>query len=163
MLNTSQRRVNKNTLTWWYVFKTSWRCLQDVFARRLEDVLKTSWRCLEDVLKTSCVLKMCWRRLENVLKTYGQDEYIGLDQDVLKTSSEDVRLRRTYSSWSRRLEDVLKTSSEDEDERRLQDVFKMSSSRRMFFGSIQPIYPLICKALVKRKHFHLFYKVQTGN
>ena len=49
-------------------------------------------------------------RLENVLKTYGQDEYIGLDQDVLKTSSED------------------------EDERRLQDVFKMSSSRRMFAG-----------------------------
>ena len=41
---------------------------------------------------------------------YGQDEYIGLDQDVLKTSSED------------------------EDERRLQDVFKTSSSRRMFAG-----------------------------
>ena len=39
---------------------------------------------------------------------------------------EDVRLRRTYSSWSRRLEDVLKTSSEDEDKRRLQDVFKTS-------------------------------------
>ena len=50
------------------------------------------------------------RRLEDVLKTYGQDEYIGLDQDVLKTSSED------------------------EDERRLQDVFKTSSSRRMFAG-----------------------------
>ena len=44
------------------------------------------------------------------MKTYGQDEYIGLDQDVLKTSSED------------------------EDERRLQDVFKTSSSRRMFAG-----------------------------
>ena len=25
----------------------------------------------------------------------------------MKTSSEDVRLRRTYSSWSRRLEDVF--------------------------------------------------------
>ena len=117
MLNTSQRLVNKNSLTWWYVFKTSWRCLQDVFARRLEDVLKTSWRRLEDVLKTFLqdVLKTSWKRLEDVLKTYSQDEYIGLDQDVLKTSSEDVRLRRTYSSWSRRLE--------DEDERRLQDVF----------------------------------------
>ena len=42
---------------------------------------------------------------------------------LTKMSSEDVRLRRTYSSWSRCLEDVLKTSSEDEDERRLQDVF----------------------------------------
>ena len=134
MLNTSQRLVNKNSLTWWYVFKTSWRCLQDVFARRLEDVLKTSWRRLEDVLKTFLqdVLKTSWKRLEDVLKTYGQDEYIGLDQDVLKTSSEDVRLKRTYSSWSRRLEDVLKTSSEDEDERHLQDVFKTSSSRRIF-------------------------------
>ena len=64
--------------------------------------MKTSWRYL---CKTS------WRCLEDVLKTYGQDEYIGLDQDVLKTSSEDVRLRQAYSS------------SEDEDERRLQDVF----------------------------------------
>ena len=68
MLNTSPRLVNKNSLTWWYVFKTSWRCLQDVFARRLEDVLKTSsrrlgktsWRCPENVLKTS------WKRLEDV-------------------------------------------------------------------------------------------------
>ena len=68
-----------------------------------------SWRCLEDVLKKS------WRRLEDVMKTYVQHKYIGLDQNVLKMSSEDVRLRRTYSSWSRRLE--------DEDERRLQDVF----------------------------------------
>ena len=65
---------------------------------------------------------------------YGQDEYIGLDQDVLKTSSEDVRLRRVFSSRSRRLEDVLKTNSEDEDGRRLQDVFKTSSSKRMFAG-----------------------------
>ena len=75
-----------------------------------EDVLKTSWsrRC-----KTS------WRRLENVLKMYNQGEYICLYQDVLKTSSEDVWLRRIYWSWSRRLENVLKTSSEDKDERRL--------------------------------------------
>ena len=38
---------------------------------------------------------------------------------LIKTSSEDVWVRRLYSSWSS--EDVLKTSSEDE--RRLQDVF----------------------------------------
>ena len=128
MLNTSQRLVNKNSLTWWYVFKTSWRCLQDVFARRLEDVLKTSWRCLEDVLKTS------WRRLEDVWTRRIYWSWPRRLEDVLKTSSEDIRLRWTYSSWSRRLEDVFKTSFEDEDERRLQDVFKTSSSKRMFAG-----------------------------
>ena len=68
------------------------------------------WKRFEDIFA---------RRLEDALKIYGQGEYISLDQDVLKTSSEDVRLRRIYSSWSRRLEDVFKTSSEDEDERRL--------------------------------------------
>ena len=35
------------------------------------------------------VLKTSWRRPEEVLKTYGLDKYNGLDQDVLKTSSED--------------------------------------------------------------------------
>ena len=108
---------------------------------RLENVLKIS---LQDVLKTS------WKRLEYVLKTFGQDEYIGFDQDVLKTSSEVVSLRRTYSSWSRRLEDIFKTSSEDEDERRLKDVLKTSLSRRMFAGML-PIYwvnvLVMCKSL----------------
>ena len=91
-------------------------------SKRLEEVLKTFWRRLEVVLKTSK------KRLEDVLKTYGKDEYIDLDQDVLKTSSktssENVWLRRTYSSWSRRL---LKTKTKD--------VFKTSSSRRMFPGN----------------------------
>ena len=58
----------------WYVFgKTSWRCL--------EEVLKTSWRCLETFLQD--VLKTLWL---DVLKKYGQDEYTGLDHNVLKTS-----------------------------------------------------------------------------
>ena len=89
------------------ICETSWRRFEDVLARRLEDVLKTSWKRLEDVLarRLEDVLKTSWKRLEDVLKTYSQDEYIGLDQDVLKTSSEDVWLRRIYSSWSRRLED----------------------------------------------------------
>ena len=53
--------------------------------------MKTSSKCLEDVLKTP------WRRrLEDLLKTYGQDEYIGLNQDVLKTSSEDEDERRLH-------------------------------------------------------------------
>ena len=105
--------------------------LEDVLKISLQDVLKTSSKRFEDVLKMSWrhfsrrledVLTF-WRRLEDVLKTYGQDEYIGLDQDVLKTSSEDVRLRRTYSSWSRRLEDVFRRRRR-----------KTSSSRRMFAG-----------------------------
>ena len=95
VLNTSQRRVNKNSLTWWYFLKTSWRYLCKTSCRRLEDVLKTffktswrrlckaSWRCLENVLKTSwrCLEDVFARRLENVLKTSWQD--------VLETSSEE--------------------------------------------------------------------------
>ena len=57
---------------------------------RLENALKTS---LQDVLKTFL------RRLEDVLKTFLQDVYIGLEQDIFNTSSED------------------------EDENRLEDVF----------------------------------------
>ena len=103
----SSRRANNNSLTWWYVLDTSWRRLGDIFRKRLEDVLKKSWRCLQDVFA---------RRLEDVLKTYHQGEYIRLDQDALKTPSEDVWLRWIYSCWTRRLlktktSDVFKTSS----------------------------------------------------
>ena len=125
--NASRRQVNKNSLTWWCVLKTSWRSL-----------CKTSWRCLEDVfqdvLKTSWqdVSKMSWRRLEDVLKTYGQNEYIGLDQEVLKPS------------WRRKAKAnifvLIKTSSEDEDERRFQGVLKTSWSRRMFAGRVSNHY-----------------------
>ena len=111
--------------------------LQDVLKmswRPLEEVLKTFWRCLEDVLKTSwrhlgktswrrlgktswrCLGKTSWRRLENVLKTYGQDEYIGLDQDVL--------------NW-RRLEDVFWRRKANAN---IIVLIKTSSSRRMFAG-----------------------------
>ena len=154
VLNASQRRVNKNSLTWWYILKTSWRYLCKTSWRCLEDVFKTSWRRLEDVLKTffktswrrfEDVLKMSWRRLENVLKTSWRRL-----ENVLKTSWRRIAktniLVLTKTSW-RRLEDVfwrrkakanifvlIKTSSEDEDERRLEDVFKTSSSRRMFAG-----------------------------
>ena len=134
MFNTSRRRVNKSSLTWWYVLKTSlkrslqnvlnmsWRFLEDVLARPLEDFLKTSWRqlgkrswrCYEDVLKMFWrrLCKMSWKRLEefwqDVLKTYDQDECIGHDQDilnVLKTKTDIFVL--------------INTSSEDKDERRL--------------------------------------------
>ena len=127
MLNTSQRRVNKNSLTWWYILKTSWRYLCKTPWRYLEDVFKTSWRCLEDFwrrlqnfLKTFLqdVLKTSWksiedvlaRRLEDFLKTYGQDKHIGLDQDVLKTSWRGMAKTNifvlTKTSW-RRVVDVF--------------------------------------------------------
>ena len=88
VLKTSSTRLQRNNFT---SSKTSWRHFQDLS----QDVLKasfckTSWRRLENVLKTS------WRRIAktNILV-------------LTKTSSEDVRLRRTYSSWSRHLEDVF--------------------------------------------------------
>ena len=99
---TSWKRVHINSLTWWYVFKTSWRHL-----------CKTSWIRFEDVLarRLEDVLKMSWKRCKDVLKTCDQDEYIFLDQGILKTSSEDVwqkqysRLDRDVfnSSWKRLL------------------------------------------------------------
>ena len=133
-LKTYWRHVLKTS--WRHVLKTSLRCLEDVLKtswKRLEDVLKmswrrfckTSWRRLEDILKTSWqnVLKTSWRRmtktiilvliktsLRSLLKTYEYSEYVCLDQDVLKTPSEDV------------------------DKRCLQDVFRTSSSKRMFAG-----------------------------
>ena len=85
------------------VFKTSWRCLQVVFARRLQDVFKTSsrcvcktssWRRLQEVFKkTSCnyVLKSSWRRLQNVLEDKNMLPWRHL-QDIFEASS--VRLRQ---------------------------------------------------------------------
>ena len=60
--------------------------------------MKTSWRCLEDVFA---------RGLEDVFKTYGQDEYIGLDQKVLKTSWRSKAKVNIFV--------LIKTSSEDDD------------------------------------------------
>ena len=107
-------------------------------------------------------MKTSWKLLEDVLKTYGQDEYIHLDQDALKTSSEDVRLRRTIYLY----EDVLITSSEDEDKRSLQDVFKASSSRRMFSGysftiskmesKIDFVFQSVYAMLIPNRFSHLF-------
>ena len=107
------------------VLKTSWKRLEDVLKMSWRRFCKTSWRRLEDILKTSWqnVLKTSWRRmtktiilvliktsLRSLLKTYEYSEYVCLDQDVLKMSSED------------------------EDKRCLQDVFRTSSSKRMFAG-----------------------------
>ena len=71
-----------------HLCKTSWRCLEEVFARRLEDVLKRSWRGLG---KTS------WKLLEDVLKTSDQDEYIRLDQDVFWRRRQKMSSRRMFA------------------------------------------------------------------
>ena len=53
----------------------------------LEDVLRTSSRHVLDVFNVTILrLPRRRKRLEDVWKTYGQDEYIGFHQDVLKTS-----------------------------------------------------------------------------
>ena len=123
---TSWKRVNKSSLTWWYVLKTSWRRREDVlktFWRRLQDVLKTSWRRFENVLRTS------WRCLEDVLKTSWQD--------VLKTYDEDVfkmywrRLLKTMSKGNICV--LMKTSWRRLLKRNTKDVFK-TSSRRLHQG-----------------------------
>ena len=89
---------------------TLWTGLEDIFARRFQDVFKMSWKRLEDVLNTFLqdVLKTFWRRLENISARHLED--------VLKTS------------W-KRLENVLETSSrclEDVFARRLEDILKTS-------------------------------------
>ena len=99
------------------VLMTPWRCLEDVFARHLEEVLKTYWRRLEDVLKTFSkrlqdVLRMSWKPMakRNILV-------------LIKTSwrrLQDVSWRRMTKA---NIFVLIKTPSEDADERRLQDVF----------------------------------------
>ena len=66
--------------SWIFFEETSWR-IKDVL-KEVQNVIKKSSRRVEDVLKTFLqdVLKMSLRRLQNIC----QDEYIHLDQDVLK-------------------------------------------------------------------------------
>ena len=81
------------------VSKTSWRCLEDIFAWNFNNVLKassrcfgkTSRRCLGDVLGRLIegVLKTSWGLwpsgiYSDVLRTYDQCKYNCLDQDVWK-------------------------------------------------------------------------------
>ena len=66
-----------NFLHWQYISQKCDLGQQFNLMIRLQNFLKTS---LQDVLK----------RLEDVSNRYGQDEYIGLHQDVLRRSSEDV-------------------------------------------------------------------------
>ena len=94
------------------VLKMSWRRFCKTSWRRFQNVLKMPWRrfckSFENLLKTS------WRRLEDVWPRWIQ---IYWSQDVLKTSSEGVWLRRTdvlETPWRRLLKnipnDAFKTS-----------------------------------------------------
>ena len=77
----TRRSVNKYSLAWWYILKTS-----------LQYVLKTFWRRLEDVLKES------WSRMTNT------NLFV-----VLRTSWEDVWLKRLDLS----LKMYLRTKAND--------------------------------------------------
>ena len=76
------------------VLKTTWRCFEDVFARRLEDALKTflktSWRRMtkRNIL---VLIKASWRHLEDVFwrRTSKPNMFV-----LVKTSSEDEDKRR---------------------------------------------------------------------
>ena len=123
--------------SWRYLCNTPWRYLEDVLKTILQDVLKMFPRRLEDALKTS------WICLEDVWILV-----------LMKTSSEDVWVRRIYLSWLRRLVDVLNTSSEDKDERRLQDVFiKMNICCLTSFlvALIVNNYLLLCLVFFKKE------------
>ena len=107
--------------------KTSWGYLVDVFTRRLEDVSKKSW---QDVLKTP------WKRLDDVLKTYDQDEYVGLDQDVLK------------KAWTRMTKTnivvLIKMSR-----KRLEHVFWRSMSKANIFVLMKTFWRRLLKSKTK--------------
>ena len=89
-----------------FLRRTSWKLVEDMLTRLLffeSYVLKTSWGRLKDVLKISWTsLENAFaRRLESVLKMNilvhekYREEYICLDQEVLKTSSP----RRMFAGW----------------------------------------------------------------
>ena len=159
IFKTSWKGAMKNSLSSWYVLKTSsthlykmswrhfcktsWKCLSKESWKCLEDVLEMSWRRLEDVLKTVLrdVLKTflrrlgkrSWKRLQDVWP----HEYIGLDQDVLRH--------------------LLKT--------RMKDVFKTYLSRPMFAGwAMSPSAVAAVKLKqntyfqrsIVHEHFHIF-------
>ena len=115
----SWRRVNKNSLTWWYILRTSWRYLEDALTRRFEDVLKTYWRRIED-LWLRRIYSSWSRRLEDVLWRRVTKGNIFV---LIK------------SSW-RRLEDVFWTQRRKTSSRHLAKFL----SRRMFAENGQIIW-----------------------
>ena len=159
-----------------YLDNTSWKRLEDIFGRRLEDVLKTSWKRLENVLKTfwrglenvlktswgfleddfarhlEDILKTSWRRLENVLKTYYQDEYTGLDQDVFWRRMSKANIFVLIKASWRHLEDVFWRRRRKASSRGLQDAFIKRN-----------VCCLRPATLLKRRLWHRCFPVDLGN
>ena len=118
---------------------TFWRRLEDILPRRLEGVLKMSWGRFQNVLKTSwkCLENIFPRRLEDVLKTYDQDEYIGLDQDIFWRHMTKANIFVLIkTSWRR----LLKPNTKDV----LKDVFwsrrRKTSSRHLQTSSSRQMF-----------------------
>ena len=115
----SSERVNENSLTWWYIIKTSWR-------RFLQDVLKTSWWGFEGVLARHLaslwhlenVLKMPWRRMtkRNILVLIKMS-WRHLQNVFWRRMSKENLFNLIKTSWRR----LLKT--------KIKDVFQTSSRR----------------------------------
>ena len=110
------------------IFKTSWKRLEDIFARRLadpfktflQDVMKTSWRSPKDTFA---------RRLENVLKTsWGRMAKTNILL-LIKTSwrrLENVMWRRRRKTSSRYLQDVFIKANVCSDVSKILDNYKAS-------------------------------------
>ena len=101
---TAWELVNKNSLIWWYVLKTSLRHPQDVLKTFLQDILKTFWRRLEDAFKTFLqdlwLRQIYWswsRRLEDVLKTsLSRRMFAGI---IASKCGPLVRIEKQAMSW----------------------------------------------------------------
>ena len=164
ILNTSQRLVNKNSLTWWLrlqnvlkmssrrICETSWRRLGKTSWRCLEDFLKTSSKRLEDVIKMYLrdVLKTFWRRLEDVLKTcWRRLASWRCVEDVLKTSWRRMDktniLVLTKTSWRR----LLKTKTKD--------IFFKTSSRRLHQDEWLLGYLIFSETVCHISHFLVYF------
>ena len=125
------------------IFKTSWRCLEDVFA----DVLKTFWgRLGKTSWRRFCKMswrrfcKTSWRRLQNVLKSSWQDVFKTSWrhlENVLKTSWRCMTKTNIFvlikTSWRRMTKTnifvLIKTSWRHLLKTKTKDVFKTSSRR----------------------------------
>ena len=115
VLRMSSRRICETS--WRCLGKMSWKRLDDVFARRLENVLKTSCRCLEDVWirriywswprhledvfwrrminkNIFVFIKMSWRRKRKTsLRRLHQDEcLLGVNTIILNKNTDTVIL-----------------------------------------------------------------------
>ena len=123
MLNVTYHSQKRNVSVFYpskhlLIFKTSWRCLQDMYWRRLQNIFSvTIFRFSRRLWKH--LAKKSWRHLKDVLRT-SQKTF----EDVVETSWK--RLGRleivTLKTSSRRLQDMSSRRLQDTSWRCLQDV-----------------------------------------